>query len=89
MLAILLLLVGIAMAYETFFRETSNKFNGKQYIKTDLNNFSEFVFNMSSEFPILYGLFSIVLAISLGALVAVMRRFISNYRKKIKTKATA
>ena len=81
LLAVLLLLVGIAIAYDTFFVErTVNK-----VIKIDVNNLnplSMFVKKLSSEMPILYGLFSIVFAVSLGVGAAFIRRFFSNLRKK-------
>jgi uncharacterized membrane protein YfcA len=81
LLAVLLLLVGIAIAYDTFFVEhIVNK-----VIKIDVNNLnplSMFIKKLSSEMPILYGLFSIVFAVSLGVGAAFIRKFFSNLRKK-------
>ena len=59
LLAILLLLVGIAIAYDTFFAE---------HVLSDVNNIdvnnlnplSMFIKKLSIEMPILYGLFSIL-----------------------------
>ena len=81
LLAILLLLVGIAIAYDTFFLE--NTVN--QMVKIDINDLnplSIFIKKLSTEMPTLYGLFSILFAVTLGVLAAFIRRFFSNLRKK-------
>jgi len=81
LLAILLLAVGIAIAYDTFFVEEvvkeiiTNKNN-------NLGNFSVFIKKLSAEFPIQYGIISILFAIVLGVSAAFIRRFFSNLRKK-------
>jgi len=85
LLAVLLLVVGIAIAYETFFAEQT----AQEIIKIDVNNLnplSMFVKKLSVEMPILYGLFSIVLAVTLGVGAAFIRRFFSNIRKKYSKK---
>ena len=80
LLAILLLAVGIAIAYDTFF--TENLVNGINVIETnDLNSLSVFIKKLSEEMPILYGLFSITFAVGLGVAAAFIRRFFSNLRK--------
>ena len=81
LLAILLLLVGIAIAYDTFFAEHT----AYGIAKIDMNNLnpiSMFIRNFSVEMPTLYGLFSILFAITLGVGAAFIRRFFSNLRKK-------
>ena len=81
LLAILLLLVGIAIAYDTFFSE--NTLN--QMVKIDINDLnplSIFIKKLSTEMPTLYGLFSILFAVTLGVSAAFIRRFFSNLRKK-------
>ena len=86
LLAILLLIVGIAIAYDTFFAEHASQEITK--INTnDLNKLSMFIKKLSVEVPTLYGLFSIVFAISLGVAAAFIRRFFSNLRKKYFKKA--
>ena len=81
LLALLLLIVGIAIAYDTFFAEHTAQEMAK--IDTnDLNRLSMFIKKLSVEVPTLYGLFSIVFAISLGVAAAFIRRFFSNLRKK-------
>tara|TARA_B100001564_G_scaffold243410_1_gene206239 strand:+ start:212 stop:1309 length:1098 start_codon:yes stop_codon:yes gene_type:complete len=80
-LALLLLLVGIAIAYETFFTE-ENIVNVMDNGTKTLGPVSQFVKRLSEEVPILYGLFSIVLALVLGVGAAIVRRQLSNLRKK-------
>ena len=43
---------------------------------------SQFVRDLSKNVPVLYGLFSIVLALVLGVGAAILRRFLSNLKKK-------
>ncbi len=87
-LAILLLLVGIAIAYDTFIKEknvTETIVNGSM----NLNPVSEFVLNFSKDLPIFYGLTSVLLAVGLGVGAAVLRRTVSVWNKnriaKLKT----
>ncbi len=86
LLAILLLIVGIAIAYDTFFAEQVLE----EIIKIenkDLNFFSLFILEFSEDMPFFYGLFSIMFAIFLGVGAAFIRRFFSNLRKKIMMKS--
>ena len=80
-LAILLLLVGIAIAYETFFAEETIKIVTDNGTK-ELGKLSQFVRDLSKEQPFLYGMFSIVLALGLGVGAAIVRKLFSNLRKK-------
>ena len=86
LLAVLLLLVGIAIAYDTFFVEHSTKEISKIDIK-NLNPLSQFIKKLSEDVPMLYGLFSIVFAISLGVAAAFIRKFLSSLRKKYSLKS--
>ena len=81
LLAILLLIVGIAIAYDTFFAEQVLKSTTKIPV-TDLNFFSKFILEFSKDMPFFYGLFSIMFAIFLGVAAAFLRRFISILRRK-------
>ena len=86
LLAVLLLAVGIAIAYDAFFAEHIVK----EIINIDVNNLnplSMFIKKLSAEVPILYGLFSIIFAVTLGVGAAFIRRFFSNLRKKYLNKA--
>ena len=86
LLAILLLIVGIAIAYDTFFAEKVINGSAKG-ISSDLNFFSKFIIDFSKEMPFFYGLFTIMFAIILGVGAAFIRRFISNFRKKLLVKS--
>ena len=86
LLAILLLIVGIAIAYDTFFAEEIQ--NGITNVNdAELNFFSLFIQQFSKEMPFFYGLFSIMFAIFLGVAAAFIRRFISNFKKKLLVKS--
>ncbi len=86
LLAILLLIVGIAIAYDTFFADEIT--NGVSIsTNSDLNFFSTFIIDFSNEMPFFYGLFTIMFAIILGVGAAFIRRFISNFRKKFEVKS--
>ena len=86
LLAILLLIVGIAIAYDTFFAEQVLEEIAKVSNK-DLNFFSLFILEFSNDMPFFYGLFSIMFAILLGVGAAFIRRFFSNLRKKLLLKS--
>ena len=81
LLAVLLLIVGIAIAYDTFFAEQIQNETVK-LLDNDLNFFSKFIKEFSRDMPFFYGLFSIMFAVLLGVGAAFIRRFISNFRKK-------
>ena len=81
LLAILLLIVGIAIAYDTFFAEEISNEVTKTSI-TELNFFSKFIKEFSKDMPFFYGLFSIMFAVVLGIAAAFIRRFLSKMRKK-------
>ena len=81
LLAVLLLLVGIAIAYDTFFAAHAVIIVTEVDVN-DLNPLSIFIKRLSIDMPILYGLFSILFAIILGVAAAFIRRFFSNIRKK-------
>ena len=86
LLAILLLVVGIAIAYDTFFAEQAqNEFTNIS--NSDLNFFSKFIKEFSNDMPFFYGLFSIMFAIFLGVAAAFIRRFASNFKKKMLMKS--
>ena len=86
LLAILLLVVGIVIAYDTFFAEEIQK-ETINVIDQDLNFFSKFIKEFSKDMPFFYGLFSIMFAIFLGVAAAFIRRFVSNFKKKMLLKS--
>jgi uncharacterized membrane protein YfcA len=81
LLAILLLAVGIAIAYDTFFVEHIEK-EIMRVNNDDLNTLSMLVQKFSKEMPVVYSLFSIFFAIALGVGAAFIRRFFSDLKKK-------
>ena len=86
LMAILILAVGIAIAYDSFFANHSSK----EIITTfnaELNFFSRFILDFSNDMPFFYGLFSILFAVFLGVSAAFIRRFISNLRKQARSKS--
>ena len=80
--AMLLVCVAIAIGYDSFFRDKTS-FNGNKVIKTDLNALAEFIVKFSNEAPFLYGALAIILAVTLGALIAFARRILSPVVKKM------
>jgi len=87
-LAVLMLSVGLLMAYETFFK---NKQNGSASLKlptdkiAEIGSFGNSIYNLSTSYPIVYGLSSIFIALFAGVLVSYIRRQIS---KKINASKT-
>ncbi|MDA9789036.1 sulfite exporter TauE/SafE family protein [Candidatus Pelagibacter sp.] len=86
LLAVLLLLVGIAIAYDTFFAEQAQR-EIASVSNSDLNFFSKFIQEFSNDMPFFYGLFSIMFAVFLGVGAAFIRRFISDFKKKMLMKS--
>ena len=86
LLALLLLIVGIVIAYDTFFSDQIlNNIQSKS--GKDLNFFSTFIIDFSNEMPFFYGLFTIMFAIVLGIAAALIRKFASNLKMKMQVKA--
>jgi uncharacterized membrane protein YfcA len=77
-LAILLLLVGIAIAYDTFIKD-EKAINTILNTSDDLGTLSQFILNFSEDMPIFYGLTSVLLAVVLGVGAAMIRRVYSNW----------
>ncbi|WP_440654356.1 TSUP family transporter [Candidatus Pelagibacter sp. HIMB1506] len=86
LMAILILAVGIAIAYDSFFADHDTNSTITSVIP-DLNFFSKFILDFSNEMPFFYGLFSIMFAIFLGVAAAFIRRFFSNLKKQILLKS--
>ena len=81
-LAILLLLVGIAIAYDAFFAEKTIRIVSDKNGTKSLSTFAKFIKDISINVPILYGIFSIGLALVLGVGSAIIRKIFSDARKK-------
>ena len=87
-LAILLLLVGIAIAYDTFIKEDPIVDVPIKEIY-NIGKIGAFILDYSKDLPVFYGLTSVVLAVVLGIGAAVLRRYISkwNIAREAKLKA--
>ena len=83
-LAFLLLLVGIAIAYDAFFTEKSIRIISETNGVKTLSPFAKFIKEISINVPILYGIFSIALALILGVGAAIIRKVFSNLVKQAK-----
>ena len=80
--AMLLVCVAVAIGYDSFFRDKTS-FNEDKVIKTDLNGLAEFIVKFSNEAPFLYGALAIILAVTLGALMAFTRKILSPIIRKM------
>jgi hypothetical protein len=93
LLAVLMLSVGLLMAYETFFKDGENVDVSLQLPTNKIAVISDFgntIYNLSNQYPIVYGILSIFIAISAGIIVSYIRRQISkriNAPKTITPKA--
>ena len=81
-----MLLVGIAIAYDAFFAEKSIRLVSEKNGTQSLSLFAKFIKDISINVPVLYGIFSISLALILGVGAAIIRRFFSNLRKQYTAK---
>jgi len=85
LLALLMLSVGLLMAYETFFKDKENKIASLKLPTekiAEISSFGNSIYNLSNNHPIVYGLSSIFLALFAGVAVSYIRRQIS---KRINT----
>ena len=93
LLSTLMLSVGLLMAYETFFKSEKNVGASLKLPTEKIAVISEFgntIYNLSNQYPIVYGVSSIFIALSAGILVSYIRRQISkkmNASKVIPPKA--
>ena len=82
LLALLMMSVGLLMAYDTFFR------NGTPAIKiptdkiVEISEFGNTIYNLSNNYPVVYGVSSIFLALVAGVAVSFLRKQISKWRSE-------
>jgi hypothetical protein len=89
LMAILFLAVGVAVAYDTFFKNHKNILNNNNLSPVEMNQFYETLIELSNTFPASYGLFCIFLAVGLGILASLLRKSLSKYKKKLSSKKAA
>jgi len=82
LLAIFMLLVGLFMAYDTFFRNGTPSINIPTDKIVEISEFGNTIFNLSTKYPIVYGVSSIFLALVAGVAVSFIRRQVSRQISK-------
>ena len=82
LLALLLLSVGVLMAYDTFFRDGTPGIRIPTDKIAEISEFGNTIFNLSTNYPIVYGISSIFLALVAGVVVSFLRREISRWRSE-------
>ena len=80
LLALLMLSVGVLMAYDTFFRNGTPSIRIPTDKIVEISEFGNTIFNLSTNYPIVYGVSSIFLALVSGVTVSFIRRQISRWR---------
>jgi len=77
-----MLAVGVLMAYDTFFKNGTPSIQIPTDKVLEISEFGNTIFNLSTKYPIVYGLSSIFLALIVGIAVSVIRRQISKQINK-------
>jgi len=80
LLALLMLGVGVLMAYDTFFRNGTPSIQIPTDKIVEISEFGNTIFNLSIKYPIVYGASSIFLALVAGVAVSFIRRKISRWK---------
>ena len=89
LLAIFMLLVGLFMAYDTFFRNGTPSINIPTDRIVEISEFGNTIYNLSMKYPIVYGLSSIFVALVAGVAVSLIRRQVSKWKEERLNKPTA
>ena len=82
LLSLLMLAVGVLMAYDTFFRNGTPSIRIPTDKIVEISNFGITILNLSENYPFVYGLSSILLALIAGVAVSFVRRKISLWRSE-------
>ena len=82
LLALLMLSVGVLMAYDTFFRNGTPSIRIPTDKVVEISEFGNTIFNLSTNYPVVYGISSIFLALVAGITVSFIRRKISLWRSE-------
>jgi len=70
LLSILILTFGFKFGYDLFFSKILPSMNIASAVEPEFNNFTNFVINASHNYPVIYGITSVSIAIVIGILVA-------------------
>ena len=70
LLSILILTFGFKFGYDLFFSKILPSMNIASTAQPEFNNFTDFVINASHNYPVIYGITSVSIAIVIGILVA-------------------
>jgi len=89
LLSLLMLSVGLLMAYETFFRNGSPSISFPTEKVAEISSFGNTIYNLSNQHPIVYGLSSIFIALFAGIAVSYVRRLVSRWRSQKMNKPVA
>ena len=82
LLALLMLSVGVLMAYDTFFRDGVPSIRIPTDKVVEITEFGNTIYNLSDKYPIVYGVSSIFLALVAGVTASFIRRKISQWRSE-------
>ena len=82
LLALLMISVGILMAYDTFFRNGTPSLRIPTDQIVEISEFGNTIFNLSNNYPVVYGISSILLALIAGVVISFLRRQISRWRSE-------
>jgi len=82
LLALLMLSVGILMAYDTFFRDGTPSIKIPTDKIVEISEFGNTIYNLSEKYPIVYGISSIFLALVAGVAASFFRRKVSQWRSE-------
>ena len=80
LLALLMLSIGILMAYDTFFREGKPSISIPTDKVVEISDLGNTIFNLSNNYPIVYGISSILLALVAGVAISFIRRKVSRWK---------
>ena len=80
LLALLMISVGVLMAYDTFFRNGTPAIQIPTDQIVEISKFGNTIFNLSANYPVVYGVSSIFLALVAGVAVSFIRKAISKWR---------
>jgi hypothetical protein len=86
LLALLLISVGILMAYDTFFRDGTPGIRIPTDKIAEIGDFGNTVYNLSNNYPVVYGISSIFIALVAGITVSFLRRQLSRWAAQRKNK---